>query len=146
MRNNELEAVLHEEIPLTRAMGLTVSEVSEGAISLQAPLQPNINHKSTAFGGSLYSVCVLTGWGMIYSRLSELKLHAHIVIQESHIQYIKPVASDIAASCRIDNPEQFQRFIKLFKRKGKSRIQLKVTVHQDDQLAVEFTGNYVIHQ
>ncbi len=36
-------------------------------VVLRAPLAPNANHKGTAFGGSLYSLAVLTGWAWAHA-------------------------------------------------------------------------------
>jgi len=140
-----LQSVLNDEIPITIAMGIEVEQLSDGSLLLRAPLCKNINHKSTAFGGSLYSVAVLTGWGMIYAMLEALDLHAHIVIQESHIRYLKPVNQDIQASCVIANSEIFDKKINIFKRKGMSRITLDVEILNEGEPAVVFTGQYVIH-
>ena len=140
-----LLAVLNDEIPITRALGIKVDQLTDHSILLSAPLENNINHKSTAFGGSLYSVAVLAGWGMIYSLLDSLNLHAHIVIHESHIEYLKPVNQAIQASCEIDSQAEFDKKIKLYKRKGISRINLVVDINNAGQLAVKFNGQYVIH-
>ena len=140
-----LQHTLHYEIPLTQAMGIEVLEVSEESVTLRAPLENNINHKSTAFGGNLYSVAVLAGWGLIFSRLQALNLQAHIVIQESSIQYLRPIKQDLRASCRITSETAFKRSIEMFRRKGKSRIKLDVTVAGQEGVAVLFNGHYVIH-
>ena len=58
---NQLRNVLHEEIPLTKAMGVEVNSYDGHCLVLSAPLDPNTNHKDTAFGGSLYSLAVLAG-------------------------------------------------------------------------------------
>ena len=49
-----LESVLHHDIPLTRDMKLKVVDWQAGQLRLHLPLEPNVNHKSTMFGGSLY--------------------------------------------------------------------------------------------
>ncbi|OLK26447.1 YiiD C-terminal domain-containing protein, partial [Xanthomonas oryzae] len=53
-----LEAILHHDIPLTRSLGLRVEQWENHELRLQVPLQPNINHKSSMFGGSLYCAAV----------------------------------------------------------------------------------------
>jgi thioesterase domain-containing protein len=111
-----LQHTLNHEIPLTQALGIEVLEVTEDSVTLQAPLESNINHKSTAFGGSLYSLSVLAGWGLIFSRLKALNLQAHIVIQESNIQYLRPVKQDLLASCGISSEKAFKRSIEMFRR------------------------------
>jgi len=141
-----LQQVLENEIPLTTAIGVTVDKVTNSDIILIAPLENNINHKCTAFGGSLYSIAVLAGWSLIYTRLKTLELQAHIVIQKSNIQYLNPVVLDIKAMCSIDSEEIFNNFLLTFKKKSIARIKLKVEIPGNDEPDVIFTGQYVIHR
>ena len=48
-----LEDLLHHDIPLTRAMQLTVHSWADHQLRLAMPLAPNVNHTGTMFGGSL---------------------------------------------------------------------------------------------
>ena len=59
-------------------MGIRVAAYDGTSLKLTAPLAPNINHKSTAFGGSLYSLAVLCGWGIVHLKLAEAALHKHL--------------------------------------------------------------------
>ena len=145
-QETELESVLHEEIPLTRAMGVAVLEWSGSALRIGAPLTNNVNHKCTAFGGSLYVMAVLSGWGLLYVLLKQAGLSAHIVIQESHIEYTAPVTNDIVAECRLPADAALARLIKTFERKGRARIELNAVVMQAGEPAVTFKGRYVIHR
>ncbi|WP_047396705.1 YiiD C-terminal domain-containing protein [Chitinibacter sp. ZOR0017] len=140
-----LARTLHEEIPLTREIGLSVSSASQQCIELSAPLAPNINHKCTAFGGSLYAVAVLAGWSMVFARLYAAGLHAHIVIQDAQIEYLLPVVETIKARCELNSDAEFERCLKLFQRKGRGRIELAVQIVTAQGVAVRFRGNYVIH-
>ncbi len=140
-----LEEILHTEIPISKAMGVKVLAVSESSASLSAPLAANINHKHTAFGGSLYSLCVLSGWSLLYWRLHLLGVAAHIVIQESRIRYLKPVGEDMLAIAKFDDVETVSRQVRMFRRKARARFSLNSTIYAADELAVSFTGTYVIH-
>lgn len=152
---NELQTVLNNEIPLTHALGIKIESYSEGKIKISAPLDKNINHKNTAFGGSLYSIAVLTGWSLIYAFMKEQNLHGHIVIQESNIQYLKPVTGNIYASCNLissginknieSDKKKISRFLSIYKRKNISRLSLTVIIKQDKNIAVIFKGQYVVH-
>lgn len=145
MNKSQLEKVLHDEIPITGLMGIEVQNISENSVTLGAPIEKNINHKRTAFGGSLYSVCVLTGWSLLFVKLKQLGAHGHIVIQESNIQYLLPVTSNITAFSEVEDTKAFDRALKLFMKKGRARFELRTTVYQDQSLAVVFNGKYVIH-
>jgi hypothetical protein len=83
-----LESILHHDIPLTREMGLKVIDWQDRRLQLHLPLDANINHKSTMFGGSLYCGAVLAGWGWLHLQLREEGIEdGHIVIQEGQISY-----------------------------------------------------------
>jgi thioesterase domain-containing protein len=140
-----LQDVLHSEIPLTRAIGIEVVEYNDNGLILSAPLENNINHKATAFGGSLYSVCVLSGWSLIYLLLKERGLSGHVVIQESSTRFLRPVTTNIIARCAFESTEQCEKFIRSYKRKGLARIRLQSRVVYTDQMSVLFEGSYVVH-
>jgi len=141
----ELQTILHNEIPLTKAMGISVKLCNLQAVTLIAELSKNLNHKCTAFGGSLYSVAVLAGWSYLYIRLQSLKLNSHIVIQESQVNYLKPVDQDIIATCYAPSDKDFKNFVKIFKRKSLARITLHTSINVENQDAVIFDGKYVVH-
>jgi thioesterase domain-containing protein len=58
----ELERYLHEHIPLSHAMRVGVVTVDAGTVVLRAPLEPNINHRETVFGGSASALAILAAW------------------------------------------------------------------------------------
>lgn len=147
MKNSclHLQDVLHTEIPLTKAMNISVAGYDGKELILAAPIRPNINHKCSAFGGSLYSVAVLSGWGLIYLKLMEQQISGHIVIFNSDISYHHPVDRDFQVSCRMPEATDFDRFLDMFHKKGKSRINLQSQIFKDKKIAVTFNGNYVVH-
>lgn len=141
----KLQSILLYEIPISHAMGIEVKVATSQEVRLSAPLVNNINHKCTAFGGSLYSVSVLSGWGLVYCILAEHGLQGHIVIQESNIQYLKPVDGELRAVCRMEKEEAVARFVKVFKRKGRARLVLRCEVVHGGEPAVLFEGAFVVH-
>ena len=141
-----LEALLYAEIPLTKFIGISVEQYDKKSLTLSAPLEKNINHKNTAFGGSLYCVSVLSGWGLVHLLLKERGLSGHIVIQESNTQFIKPVTTQISACSAFSSDKQVQTFVKMFKRKGIARIELDAIVSSDSEICVKFQGKYVVHK
>lgn len=144
-QEQQLQVILHEEIPLTRHIGITVDFYDGHTLRLRAPLQNNINHKSTAFGGSLYSVAVLCGWGMLYLKMQEHGLAGHIVIQESHAHYGLPVDTDILAETAFESEVELDKFMRTFQRMGRARIQLAIVVRQGEEIGFRLDGRYVVH-
>ncbi|MDB5082176.1 MAG: thioesterase [Chloroflexi bacterium] len=140
-----LEATLHHEIPLTRALGVTVEDYDGQVLSLKAPLEPNINHKDTAFAGSLNALVTLSGWGLVWLILKEAGIAAKIVIQDSQVNYTLPVAGDFVACCRKPDPAQLERFQAMLVKKGRARLELGAEIRVGSRAAVTFQGRYVAH-
>lgn len=141
--SSTLEKYLHEHIPLSSTMGIKVKEASSKKIVLSAPLFANINHKKTAFGGSLSAVATLACWSLLYVNLSNLSDNPYeIVITESHIKYLKAIQEDFEVDCQFPSDISWNRFIKTLLGKSKSRIELTATIKSSGQLAVSFRGTF----
>ncbi len=144
-----LEQVLHHDIPLTREMGIRVIDWQDHRLRLHLPLAPNVNHKSTLFGGSLYCGAVLAGWGWLHLRLQEAGISdGHIVIQDGQISYPLPVRDDAVAVCDAPDVALWDRFITTYQRRGRARLELPTRIHaqDNDEPAVRFTGQFVLHR
>lgn len=144
-----LESILHRDIPLTQAMGLKVLDWQSHQLRLQLPLEANVNHKSTMFGGSLYCGAVLVGWGWLHLRLREAGIEdGHIVIQEGKINYPLPVTSDATAICQAPSAAVWKKFVTMYERYGRARLTLHTRIVNvgSDEDAVTFTGQYVLHR
>jgi thioesterase domain-containing protein len=144
-----LESVLHHDIPLTRDMGLKVLDWQDQQLRLHLPLDVNVNHKSTMFGGSLYCGAVLAGWGWLCLRLREEGIEdGHIVIQEGQISYPLPVTTDAVAICDAPSDKDWKKFLTIYKRYGRARLTLSTSVvnNGSEELAVTFVGQYVLHR
>jgi thioesterase domain-containing protein len=142
---DELQTIFAHELPITSSMGIAVEQYDGHSLILAAPLQPNINHKNTAFAGSLNALTTLTGWGLIWIVLKEAGEAGKIIIQESAIHYKRPIAGDFKAQC--DKPPEIttKRFLHTLERHHKARIALDVSIMQDKHVAVQFHGRYVAY-
>jgi thioesterase domain-containing protein len=144
-----LQHVLHHDIPLTAQMQMQVVSWQGHALRLRMPLGPNVNHKSTMFGGSLYCGAVLAGWGWLYLSLREAGIEdGHIVIQEGQISYPQAVRGAGIACCDMPQAALWQRFITTYQRRGRARITLDTRIINEgsDEDAVRFSGQYVLHR
>src|SRR5207237_1478847 len=91
------EKFLHEQIPITRAMGLRVIANDESGFVVEAPVALNSNHLRTAFGGSINAVATLAAYGFLWLELNDPG--AHVVVAESSIRFLRPVHETIHAIC-----------------------------------------------
>jgi thioesterase domain-containing protein len=135
-----LQDRIDREIMLAKPMGVIVETADETAVILRAPLAPNANHKGTAFGGSLYSLAVLTGWAWVTRFIASRQLNADAVIQESSMRFLKPVRGEMRASIQIPAEAEVDKFKRMLARAERGRIRLQVTMHHESTLAVVFDG------
>jgi thioesterase domain-containing protein len=135
-----LQQRIDREIMLAKPMGIVVEAANDSGVILRAPLALNANHKGTAFGGSLYSLAVLTGWAWLTRFLVTRKLDAVAVIQESNMRFLRPVHGEIRACLEIPADADVHRFQKMLVRANRGRIRLQVKMHEGSVLATVFDG------
>ncbi|HZE12428.1 MAG TPA: YiiD C-terminal domain-containing protein [Chthoniobacterales bacterium] len=138
---SKAEKFLHEQIPITRAMGLRVVANDEDGFTVEAPVALNSNHLRTAFGGSINAVATLAAYGFLWMELNEAA--AHVVVAESSIRFLRPVRETIRATCGRPDANTLAAFRTQFSEKRKARITLRVTVTEAVGTAAEFEGRFV---
>ncbi|HEY3487499.1 MAG TPA: YiiD C-terminal domain-containing protein [Gammaproteobacteria bacterium] len=138
-----VEAYLHEHIPITHAMGLKVISYDNDGVRLWAPLEPNLNHRQTAFGGSVSALGILAGWTLLHIRLREAGGLVQLVIQHSETDYTGPVDTDFTAVCSLPKARAWQKFEEAFHRYGKARIHLESLIEAGGRTLARHQGAYV---
>ena len=138
-----LETYLHDHIPLSAAMQVAVIEVGEDRLVLGAPLESNINHRDTVFGGSASALAILSAWSLVHTRLKQQELSARLVIQSNTMRYDRPIAGDFTATAALADIGAWDRFIATFLRRGKARIAVVSTLDCDGQTVGAFEGAFV---
>ncbi|UTA47083.1 thioesterase domain-containing protein [Simiduia sp. 21SJ11W-1] len=133
-----------EHLPLTGFMGLRLASYDGHTLVLKAPLAPNINDKSTAFGGSLYNAAVMACWGFAYLKTQEAGIVCNQVVAEGHIKYLAPVKGDITAICKTPGSDALAQFFEAFHSRGKASITLQASIACGGSEAVTFEGRYAI--
>lgn len=137
-----LESYLHQNIPMSKAMGIRASHTSEDKVILAAPFANNINHKKTVFGGSLHAVATLTCWSLLHINLKNRNFQNQIVITESETTYHLPVDSDFEVECVLPDREEWERFIKMLNAKKKGRIRLCAHLFHKERLCVSYQATF----
>jgi thioesterase domain-containing protein len=135
------EKFLHEQIPITRAMGLRVVANDERGFTVEAPVALNSNHLRTAFGGSINAVATLAAYGLLWLEMNDPAVH--VIVAESSIRFLRPVRETIRAVCLRPPANELEAFRTQLVEKGKARIVLRVNVTEAGQIATEFEGIFV---
>ncbi|GIL03149.1 MAG: hypothetical protein BroJett030_30480 [Alphaproteobacteria bacterium] len=142
MDAHQLEAYLHEHIPLSRAMQVAVARVAADAVELRAPLAPNINHRETLFGGSASAIAILAAWSLVHVRLRAEGIASRIVIQRHSMHFDEPVAGDFIARSQLEADADWQRFLATLGHMGRAAIAVAATIEHHGRRAARFSGRF----
>lgn len=142
MNLDELTAYLHAHIPLTRGLGATAVRWDGTTLVLRAPLAPNLNHRHTAFGGSLSALAILSGWGLVHLALRARGVETRVVVQRSAMEFLAPAAADFAATARLPEARAFDRFLATVARHGRGRVIVASAVTCGALLVASHEGTY----
>lgn len=146
MLAKDLETLLKTEIPIAQAIGIRDLQLGEGSLTFTLPLQPNINHKGTLFGGSLYSAGALSCYGLFLLGLRNESVSTNnIVISEGSMRYLAPVNQDARVTALWSSAAERSRFFASLMSRKKARVPMKAVISIQDLICAEFTGEFVAH-
>lgn len=143
MTPSEFEQFLHQEIPLTAAMQVTVISMGDDGVVLQAPLAPNINPHGTVFGGSASTLAILAAWCAVHVKLRTAGIVASEVIQSNTMEYLRPITGTFTARASLKNPDEWEPFVRMLSRRGKGRVEAMVLLEQEGELVGRLHGQLV---
>lgn len=139
----DLQAYLHRQIPLSAAMHVSVVSATLDSVVLSAPLEPNINHKRTAFGGSVSALGILAAWSIVHLRLAAEGLDSEVVIQSNRMDYERPILGSFTAASSLADPSAWPAFAKLLARRKRARIEARSLLTYEGEVAGNLTGRFV---
>ena len=140
-----LEAFLIKHLPLARAAQVSIDAYDGETLKVSAPLSENINDKGTAFGGSLYNLCVIAGWGMTQLKAEALGLKGDIVVAKGEINYLRPLRGRLVATAYAPAPEILEKAQHHHTGLGKSVFHIEVSVPDvNGKTCVKFSGKYAV--
>lgn len=140
-----LENKLHNEIPLTKFMDLKITKYDEKELITIAPLNTNINDKGTAFGGSLATLTIISGWSICWLISKELEINSeNIVVIKNEHSYRKPVKKELICHTKRPTKDEIENLKNKLLLKKSASIKISSQIIEDDEVCVDFTGYYVI--
>jgi thioesterase domain-containing protein len=121
----ELEALVRQQIPLSRALDYRVRSPDDLAIAVEAPLEPNTNIHGSAFAGSLYALAVLTAWGLCAQLLGRAGVEADRVVADAATGFVSGIRREgratLAVSVTIDEGPAVRLDAKMHARRRRER-------------------------
>jgi len=143
MTPSELQIYLHTHIPLSKAMQVEVVQATPELVELAAPLAPNINHRGTAFGGSISTLATLACWSLLRIRTDDMLPAPHLVVRRNSMEYNAPILGEFRAVVRFPAELDWIRFQAAYASKGRARLKLDAAVVAGDIVAARFSGEFV---
>lgn len=146
VNSQELIQTLQNKITLFRHLGITVKEMTGDRVHFHVDLQKNLNHKGTAFGGSLYATAVLAAYGLVLAGLKEKNITTeNIVIAKGAIEYLRPVQTNFEIICEFSDPSVKDQFYSDLIANKRVRGAVKSQIFADGgSLKAEFEGSFVV--
>jgi len=143
---NAFEAECRRDIPLLTAMHLSFVRFDDLALTMEAPLAPNINNKGTAFGGSIASICLFGGWAVATLAFLDNGIgNTEIVVYKNEMTFERPARGHLTVNAFI-KPDEFEACLARLKANDPERIRLDIHVdlfHEDKRCAT-MQGLYVV--
>ena len=143
MTREELEQYLHRHIPLSAAMQVSVRHADLESVILGAPLEPNLNHRETLFGGSAAAIAILAAWCLLHVRLRAAGSDPRLVIRRSAMRYDEPVTAAFTARSVLEDAAAWEPFMRMLARKGRARIRVAAVLEENGAPACRFNGEFV---
>ena len=143
MTLSEITSYIHNHIPLTAHLGAVIDAYDGEAVTISAPLGPNLNHRNTAFGGSISALGILSGWALLFLKLKDTGIKNRLVIQKSSFDFQEPIDDNFKASCSLPNDENWDKFIRTLTKHGRARIIVKSIIKSASGTGGVHEGAYV---
>ncbi|HSW15401.1 MAG TPA: YiiD C-terminal domain-containing protein [Solimonas sp.] len=132
---------LYRSIPLTAALALRVQLLEADRVQVLAPLSANANHHGTAFGGSLATLAILSGWVLVQRALDEAGIEVRLMVQRSECDFLEPGDADLLAESRLPEAE-WPRFLQMLQKRGRARITIQTHIRIGAREVVRASGTY----
>jgi thioesterase domain-containing protein len=143
LNRSALQKFLKDRIPLSTAMAVEVVSAEPDSVTLGAPLEPNINHRDTVFGGSAAAVAILSAWGLLFVRLRDEYPNATVVIQRHAMRHLRPITGAFTASSSLADPGAWDRFVTTYRRRKLARVSVKAFLHCGGEPVGELDAAFV---
>lgn len=144
MNARELQQYLHDRIPLSRAMAVEVRAADADAVTVYAPLAPNINHRDTVFGGSASAVAILAAWSVLRVRLAAAGVASRIVIRRNTMSYERPITAGFTATATAPDDDAWRKLVATLQRGRPARARVRAVLECDGEPVGELDGEFAL--
>ncbi len=135
---------IHQEIPATQLLGISIDELDDQTIRISAPLTHNINGHQTGFAGSIFTTGITAGWTLLSHHLKHHKIEASVVAGNADIKYIRPLTNDLIATCSIMEEHPIENWKSRWQIKKSAKQPLTITIGDGIIAAAQINATFYI--
>lgn len=128
----DLERFILDSIPLASAMDVHIAGFDGERLTMTAPLEPNINDKGCAFGGSLATLMTLACWALVEACLRQRGSDCDVFVADSTVRYLAPVWDDLRAEAALAPGASWTPFFTTLDNRGRARADFTCVVPGPD--------------
>lgn len=144
MQEQELQRYLRDRIPLARAMEIEVRAATIDGVEIYAPLEPNINHRDTVFGGSASAVAILAAWSALYVRMRAEGRAGRLVIRRNRMSYERPILAGFTATASPPDDAAWAKVIAALAKGRPARANMSVALECQGEAVGRLEGEFVV--
>ncbi|MCX7552773.1 YiiD C-terminal domain-containing protein [Marinicella sp. S1101] len=140
------QSFLYQHIPLVAQMKMELLDLTTQELLAAAPLAPNINDKSTVFGGSSAALMTICGWSLIKLQLESHGIENDVVIHRAETTWKQAQYDDlIIKAMTIDDVDWYEVAATLKSKNRAKKITIKCQVlNQKQEICSCMSANYVV--
>lgn len=140
------QSFLYQHIPLVKQMNLELLEINSQQLLAAAPIAPNINDKSTVFGGSSAALMTICGWSLIKLHLESCGLQNDVVIHQAENTWNQAQYDDLIIKAMTVDDVDWNEIANTIKSKNRAK---KITINcqvlnQQQEICSSMSANYVV--
>lgn len=140
------QSFLYQHIPLVAHMQLQLQSIGNNELTAVAPIAPNINDKSTVFGGSSAALMTICGWTLIKYNLEALNIDNDVVIHKAQTKWQQAQTDDLIIKITTDKEIDWKNLTdQLINKNRSTKLTLQCEVNnQNHEVCSSMKGDYVI--
>ncbi|WP_349817462.1 YiiD C-terminal domain-containing protein [Burkholderia contaminans] len=137
----DIEKYLIKAMPMTESIGFGIRSFSKLKVEISAPLDKNINHCGTAFGGSISVLAILSAWCLVWANVRDESFEGDVIICSQSIKFTNSISGDIhsISDSRHSDWHDFRRKIA---RRGSAKIDVTSRIYSNEIEAATFSGSF----
>ncbi len=137
-------AKIHEEIPATQLLGISIDELDHQSIRISAPLSHNINGHHTGFAGSIFTTGITAGWTLLSHHLQHHQIQALVVAGNADIKYKRPLTKNFIANCSLPEEHSIDNWKSRWQHNKSAKQVLTITIGDGIIAAAQINATFYI--